>query len=108
MQAPLQVYAKMLADKAQQQRALQRADAVEADREEADSDDDDEEAEVGKAAAAQPCADASEALAASALPLAKKRASKAAPPRTPIPQVGPLREPMLAILPCVCRSHRML
>ena len=90
MQAPLQVYAKMLADKAQQQRALQRADAVEADREEAASSDD-EEAEAGRAAAAQPSADTGEALAASALPLAKKGARKAVPPKTPIPQVSVFR-----------------
>ena len=100
MQAPLQVYAKTLADKAQQQRALQRADAVEADREEAASSED-EEAEMGKAATAQPSADMGygsglgKALAASALPLAKKRASRAAAPRTPIPQVGALRETIL-------------
>ncbi|CAL5219709.1 g1599 [Coccomyxa viridis] len=82
--APLQVYARMLAEKAQQQRALQRADAVEADREE-DASSEDEEV-VGIAAAAQPSADTGEALAASALPLAKP--SRAAPPKKPTPQLA--------------------
>ena len=89
VQAPLQVYARMLAEKAQQQRALQRADAVEADREE-DASSQDEEV-MGLAAAAQPSADTGEALAASALPLAKRKPSKAAPPKKPTPQVRPLR-----------------
>ncbi len=91
VQAPLQVYARMLAEKAQQQRALQRADAVEADREE-DASSEDEEA-TGTAAAAQPSADTGEALATSALPLAKRKPSKAAPPTKVTPQVRPLRRP---------------
>ena len=89
MQAPLQVYARMLAGKAQQQRALQRADAVEADREDASSED---EGAAGTAAAAQPSADMGEVLAASARPLAKRKPRRAAPPRKPSPQVGSLRE----------------
>lgn len=94
MQAPLQVYARMLAEKAQQQRALQRADAVEADREDASSED--EEA-AGKATAAQPSTDMGEVLAASARPLAKRKPSRAAPLKKPSPQVGSLRE--LNLLP---------
>jgi len=86
MQAPLQVYARMLAQKAQQQRALQRADAVEADRED-DASSEDEEAGAGSMAAGRPSADAGEALAASAQPLARKKASKAPPVKIPIPQV---------------------
>ncbi len=91
MQAPLQVYARMLAEKAQQQRALQRADAVEADRVEAASSED-EEGEAGNAAPAQPSADTGEVLAASAVPLARRKPSREAPVRKSGPQVGSLRE----------------
>ena len=91
MQAPLQVYARMLAEKAQQQRALQRADAVEADRME-DASSEDEEGVAGNAAVAQPSAETEEALAASALPLARRKPSREAPLRKPCPQVGSLRD----------------
>ena len=90
VQAPLQVYARMLAQKAQQQRALQRADAVQADMEDYMSSDD-EELQAGSAGSARASADAGEALAASALPLAQKKAAKAIPARQQNPKVSSLR-----------------
>lgn len=99
VQAPLQVYARMLAQKAQQQRALQRADAVQADREDDDASSDDEELQAGSAGSAQASADAGEALAASALPLAQKKAAKAVPARQQNPKVH-LSDPWIA---CCCQ-----
>ena len=95
-QAPLQVYARMLAAKAQQQRALQRTDAVQADRED-DASSDDEEPEAGSASRLEPSADRGEVLAASALPLAKKKARRPpAAPKVPVPKVQSLANTRLS------------
>ena len=75
-QAPLQVFARMLASKAQQQRTMQLTDRVQADAELGSSED--EGAGADGVAAARLPADAAEELAASGHPLAKKK-PKAAP-----------------------------
>lgn len=98
VQAPLQVYARMLAQKAQQQRALQRADAVQADREDYTSSDD-EELQACSTGSARASADTGEALAASALPLAQKKVAKAVPARQQNPKVH-LSDPWIA---CCCQ-----
>jgi hypothetical protein len=74
LQAPLQVYARMLAQKAQQRRDLQRADMVQADREDNISGDD-EELQAGSGGSAQASRDPGEVLSASALYWAQKKAT---------------------------------
>ena len=85
IQAPLQVFARTLATKAQQQRTMQITDKVQADAE-LDSGEDEGAGVDGVAAAGVP-ADAAEKLAASDHPLAKKKL-KAAPAPVPVHKVS--------------------